>query len=72
MGSVRPLWTHHRTGQTGCAHHLGSDFLGRRLKGQAKIPKVQLRVSPERLCWSTELSEHEADRSEAEECERLS
>ena len=43
MGSVRPLWTHHRTGQTGCAHHLGSDFLGRRLKGQAKIPKVQLR-----------------------------
>ncbi len=44
MGSVRPLWTHHRTGQTGCAHHLGSgDFLGRRLKGQVKIPKVQLR-----------------------------
>ena len=45
MGSVRPLWTHRRTGQTGCAHHLGSgDFLGRRLKGQAKIPKVQLSV----------------------------
>jgi hypothetical protein len=48
MGSVRPLWTHHRTGQTGCAHHLGSgDFLGRRLKGQAKIPKVQLRARQE-------------------------
>ncbi|MGC1860396.1 MAG: hypothetical protein WA733_04540 [Methylocystis sp.] len=40
-----PLWTHRRTRQTGRAHHLGSgDFLGRRLKSQAKIPKVQLRV----------------------------
>lgn len=29
------------------------------------------RVGPEGLCWFTELSEHEADRGEAEECEGL-